>query len=172
MALGRPQRRVPQPDGDYWIPEAWGDTSSDASGGGPCRHATSVALAADLPRTWAVAILGMVPDKEGLAAFLNLQYGIHRPWIHRVDAEVILHLLRHADREPARRVPAGAKSTRCPYNGFGTACTCEGNTPITRFGLPEPPPATATPYYTGRTGRRPRTLSCRTCPRVPAMPSS
>ena len=36
------------PTGYYWIPEAWGHTSSDASGGGPCKHATSVALAADL----------------------------------------------------------------------------------------------------------------------------
>ena len=50
------------PTGYYWIPEAWGHTSSDASGGGPCKHATSVALAADLTRTWAVAILGTVPD--------------------------------------------------------------------------------------------------------------
>ena len=32
------------PTGYYWIPEAWGHTSSDASGGGPCKHATSVAL--------------------------------------------------------------------------------------------------------------------------------
>ena len=44
------------PTGYYWIPEAWGHTSSDASGGGPYRHATSVALAADLNRRWAVAI--------------------------------------------------------------------------------------------------------------------
>ena len=91
----------------YWIPEAWGHTSSDASGGGPCRHATSVALAADLTRTCTVAISGTVPDGEGVAASLPLQYGIHRPWIHTVDAEVILHLLRHADRERATRVPAG-----------------------------------------------------------------
>ena len=35
------------PTGYYWIPEAWGHTSSDASGGGPCKHATSVALAAN-----------------------------------------------------------------------------------------------------------------------------
>ena len=53
------------PTGYYWIPEAWGHTSSDASGGGPCKHATSVALAADLTRTWAVAISGTVPDGEG-----------------------------------------------------------------------------------------------------------
>ena len=51
--------------GYYWIPEAWGHTSSDASGGGPCKHATSVALAADLTRTWAVAIPGRVPDGCG-----------------------------------------------------------------------------------------------------------
>ena len=38
------------PIGYYWIPEAWGHTSPDASGGGPCKHATSVALAADLTR--------------------------------------------------------------------------------------------------------------------------
>ena len=96
------------PDGYYWIPEVWGHTSLDASGGGPCRRATSVALAADVSRTWAVAISGMVPDGEGVAASLPLQYGIHRPWIHTVDAEVILHLLRHADRERATGVPMGA----------------------------------------------------------------
>ena len=74
------------PTGYYWIPEAWGHTSSDASGGGPCKHATSVALAADLTRTWAVAISGTVPDGEGVAASLPLHYGAHRPWVHTVDA--------------------------------------------------------------------------------------
>ena len=87
------------PTGYYWIPEAWGHTSSEASGGGPCKHATSVPLAADLTRTWAVAISGTVPDGEGVAASLPLEYAAHRPWVHTVDAEVILHLLRHADRE-------------------------------------------------------------------------
>ena len=96
------------PTGYYWISQAWGHTSSDASGGGPCKHATSVALAADLTRTWAVAISGTVPDGEGVAASLPLQYGAHRPWVHTVDAEVILHLLRHADRERTTGVPAGA----------------------------------------------------------------
>ena len=96
------------PTGHYWIPEAWGHTSSNASRGGPCKHAISVALAADLNRTWAVAILGTVPDGEGMAASLPLQYGAHRPWVHTVDAEVILHLLRHADRERTTGVPAGA----------------------------------------------------------------
>ena len=67
------------PTGYYWIPEAWGHTSSDASGGGPCKHATSVAIAADLTRTWAVAISGTVPDGEGVAASLPLQYGAHQP---------------------------------------------------------------------------------------------
>ena len=96
------------PAGYYWIPEAWGHTSSDASGGGPCRHATSIALAADLTCTWAVAISGTVPSGEGVAASLPLQDGAHRPWVHTVDAEVILHLLRNADRERATGVPAGA----------------------------------------------------------------
>ena len=95
------------PAGYYWIPEAWGHTSSDASGGGPCRHATSVALAANLTHTWAVAISGTLPDREGVAASLPLQYGAHRQWIHTVDAEVILHLRRVADREWATGVPAG-----------------------------------------------------------------
>ena len=94
--------------GYYWIPQAWGHTSSDASGGGPCKHATSVALAPNLTCTWAVAISGTVPDREGVAASLPVQYGAHRPWVHTVDAEVILHLLRHADRKPATGVPAGA----------------------------------------------------------------
>ena len=55
-----------------------------------------------------MAILGTVPAREGVAAFLPLQYGIHSPWVHTVDAEVILHLLRHADPEPPTGVPAGA----------------------------------------------------------------
>ena len=67
MALHRPERTMAQPHGYYWIPQAWGHTSSDASGGGPCRHATSVPLAADLTRTWAVAISGTPPDGEGVA---------------------------------------------------------------------------------------------------------
>ena len=96
------------PTGYYWIPEASGHTSSDASGGGPCKHTTSVALAADLTRMWAVAILGTVPDGDGVAAFLPLQYGANLPWVHTVGAEVILHLLRHADRERTTAVPAGA----------------------------------------------------------------
>ena len=94
--------------GYYWIPEAWGHSSSDVSGGRPCKQATSVALAADLTRTWAVAISGTVPDGEGVAASLPLQYGAHRPWVHTMDTEVILHLLRHADREQATGVHAGA----------------------------------------------------------------
>ena len=96
------------PTGYYWIPEAWGHTSSDVSGGGPCRQATSVALAANPTRTWVEAMSGTVPDGEGVATPLPLQYGIHRRWIHMVDAKVILHLLRHADREQATGVPAGA----------------------------------------------------------------
>ena len=96
------------PTGYYWIREACSHTSSDASGGGPCKHATSVALAADLTRTGAPAISGTVPDGEGVAASLPLQYGAHRPWVHTVDAEVILHLLRHADGEWTTGVPAGA----------------------------------------------------------------
>ena len=49
-----------------------------------------------------------MPDGEGVAASLPLHYGAHRPWVHTVDAEVILHLLRHADRERTTGVPAGA----------------------------------------------------------------
>ena len=55
-----------------------------------------------------MTISGTVPDGEGVAASLPLQYGAHRPWVHTVDAEVILHLLRHADRERTTGVPAGA----------------------------------------------------------------
>ena len=60
------------PTGYYWIPEAWGHSSSDSSGGGPCKHATSVALAADRTCMWAVAISGTVPDGKGVAASLPL----------------------------------------------------------------------------------------------------
>ena len=94
----------------YWIPEAWGNTSSWASGGGPCRHATSVALTADLARTWAVAHPGTLPDGEVLAVSLPLQYGIHRPWVYTVDAEVIPHLLWHLDHERTTGVAAGTMS--------------------------------------------------------------
>ena len=65
------------PTGYYWIPEASGHTYSDASGGGACKHATGVALAADLTRTWAVSISGTLPDGEGVATSLPLQYGAH-----------------------------------------------------------------------------------------------
>ena len=94
------------PGGYYWIPEAWGHTFSDASGGGPCKHASSVALTADLTCAWAVAISGTVPEVEEVVACLPLQYGAHRPWVHTVDAKVILHLRRHADRERTTGVPA------------------------------------------------------------------
>ena len=43
-----------------------------------------------------------------VAAFLPLQYGTHRPWVHGVDAEVLLHLLRHAVPERTTGVTAGA----------------------------------------------------------------
>ena len=160
--------------GYYWIPEAWGHTSSDASGGGPYKHATSVALAADLTRTPAVAISGTVPDGEGVAASHSLQYDAHRPWVHTVDVEVIRHPLRHADRKRTAGVPAGAAgwSTRCPYGGSGTACAHESNTPGTRSDISEPPRTTVTPYCTRRTGRRPSTLSCRTRPRTLDTPHS
>ena len=49
-----------------------------------------------------------MPDGEGVAASLPLQYGAHRSWVHTADAEVILHLLRHADRERTTGVPPGA----------------------------------------------------------------
>ena len=91
-----------------WILEARGSTSYDASGGGPCKHTTSDALAADLTRTWAVAFPGTVPDGEGVAASLPLQYGIRSLWVHTVDAEVVLDLLWHAAREQATHIPAGA----------------------------------------------------------------
>ena len=55
-----------------------------------------------------MAISGTVPDREAVAASLRLQYSAHRPWVHTVDAKVILHLLRHADRERTTGVPAGA----------------------------------------------------------------
>ena len=97
-----------QPHQVLLIPEAWGHTSSHASGGGPCKQATSVALAANLTHTWALALSGMVPNGEGVAASLFLQYGANWPWVHTVDAEVILHLLRHADCERTTGVPAGA----------------------------------------------------------------
>ena len=96
------------PTGYYWIPEAWGHTSSDALGGGPCKHASSIALVADLTRTWEVAISGTVAHGEGVVASLPLQYGAHWPWVHTGDGEVILHLLRHADCKRTTGVPVGA----------------------------------------------------------------
>ena len=112
----------------YWIPETWGHTSSDASGGGPCKHATSVALAADLTRTWAVAISGTVPDGAGVTASLPLQYGTHRQWVHTVDAEVTHHLLRHADRERETGVSAGAAKlvNQMPLRWLGDGLCARG----------------------------------------------
>ena len=96
------------PCGYHWIPEACSHASSDASGGRPCTHASSVALAADLAHTWAVAIPDTVPDGAGVAGSLPLQYGTDRPWFHTVNAQIIFHLLRHADQDRTTRVPAGA----------------------------------------------------------------
>ena len=57
VALFRPQHGVEQP---HWI-------LFDLRGLGPhARHATSVALAADLAHTWVFAIPGMVPDRQGV----------------------------------------------------------------------------------------------------------
>ena len=145
------------PKGYYWIQEAWGQTSSDASGGGPCRQATSVAHPADLTHTcltWAEAISGTVPDGEDVAAYPPLQYGVHRPWVHTVDAEVIFHLLRHADHGQATRVPAGAAKA------------------VNQMRWPWPPPTTATRCCRRMTGPRPGTPSYRTACRVPASPNS
>ena len=96
------------PTGYYSVPKACDHTSSDASGGGPCRHANSVVLAANSAGRLAVAIPGTVPDGEGVASSLPPQYGIHRPWVPTVDADVILHLLWHADNERTTGVPASA----------------------------------------------------------------
>ena len=51
---------------------------------------------------------GTVPDGEGVAASPPVQYGTRRPWVHRVDDEVILHLRRHRDRERTTGIPASA----------------------------------------------------------------
>ena len=93
--------------GYYWIPETWGHTSSDASGEGPCKHATRAALAVGMTRTWAVAISGTVPDREGVAASLPLRYARQGPWVHTADAEVMFYLLRHVDRETNTVIPTG-----------------------------------------------------------------
>ena len=148
----------------FGLNAGWGHTSSDASRGGSCRHASGVPLAANLTRTWSEAISGTVPDGEGLVASLPLQYGVHRRWIHTVDAEVILHT----------GVPAGAAKlvNQMPPRWLQDACTRQSNTPSTHFGLPKPPPTTATPYCTRRTWRRPRTPSYKTRPRAPAAPRS
>ena len=160
--------------GYYWIPEAWGHTSSYASGGGPCKHGTSVALAADLTLTWGVAIPGTVPDGEGVASSLPLQYGAHRPWVHTVDGEVILHLLGHADRERATGVPAGAAKVvnQMPLRLLRDGLRARGQHAGHLCGMSESPQATATPYYTGRTGRRPRIPFYKTRPRAQATPSA
>ena len=48
------------------------------------------------------------PNGEGVAGSLPLRYGTQRPWVHSVNAEVILHLLRHADHKRTTGVPARA----------------------------------------------------------------
>ena len=162
------------PTGYYWIPEARGHTSSDASGGGPCKHATSVALAADLTRTWAVAISGTVPDGEVVAASLPLQYGAQRPWVHTVDAEVILRLLRHADRERTTGVPAGAAKVvnQMPLRWLRDGLCARGRHAGHPFWYVRATSHHSDAYCTRRTGRRPKTPSCRTRPRTLATPNS
>ena len=94
--------------GYYRINDASGHRSSDVSRSGPCGHNMGVALAAGLARTWALAIPGTLLFEEGSAPSLPLQYSTHRLWVHTVDTEVILSLLRHADHKGAMGVPAGA----------------------------------------------------------------
>ena len=162
------------PTGYYWIPEAWGRTSSDVSGGGPCKHASSVALAADLTRTWVVAISGTVPDGEGMAASLlyNTAPTDHgsTQWTPKSSSTSCDTRIASGPRGSPRAWQKWA--TRCPYGGSGTACAREGDTPGTRSGTSEPPRTTVTPYCTRRTGQCPRTPSCRTRPRTLATPSS
>ena len=55
-----------------------------------------------------VAISGPVPDGDGVVVSRSLQYGTHRPRVHTVEAELILHLLRHADHEQTIGTHAGA----------------------------------------------------------------
>ena len=146
VALRGTQCGMAQPHKYHWILEAWGHTFSKASGGGPCRQATNIALGADLSRMWVLAIPGTVPDGEGLAASIPPLYGIHGLWVHTVDAQVILHLLQHADCKRTRGVPRAQRrrSTRWPCSGFRTACACANDTLSTHSGLPGPHPTTAT----------------------------
>ena len=162
------------PTGYYWIPEAWGHTSSDASGGGPCKHATSVALAANLIRTWAVAISARCPTGRGWPPpspynTVPTDHGSTR-WTPKSSSTSCGTQI--ASGPPGSPRAQRRWSTRCPWGGSGTACAREGNTPGTRSGTSEPPRTTVTPYCTRRTGRRPRTPSCRTRPRTLATPNS
>ena len=136
------------PDGYYWILEASGHTSSDASGGGPCKHATSVALAADVTHTWAVAISGGVPNGEGVAASLPLQYGAQRPWVHTVDAGFILNLLRHADCKRATGIPADAANVvnQMPLRWLQDGLRARGQHTGPPFWYAPDTSHTATPY--------------------------
>ena len=156
----------------YWTPEAWGQTSSDASGRGGCKHATSVALAADLSRTWAVAISGTVREGWPPPSPYNTvptDHGSTR-WTPKSSSTSCGTQMASGPRGSPRAQRRW--STRCPCGGSGTACACEGNTPGTRSGTSEQPRTTVTPYCTRRTGRRPRTPSCRTRPRTLATPNS
>ena len=162
------------PTGYYWIPEAWGHTSSDASGGGPCKHATSVALAADLTCTWAVAIWARCPTGRGWPPpspynTVPTDHGSTR-WTPKSFSTSCGTQIASGPRGSLRA--RRTWSTRCPCGGSGTACEREGDTPGTRSGTSKPPRTTVTPYCTRGTGRRPRTPSCRTRPRTLATPNS
>ena len=104
-----------------------------------------------------------------MAASLPLHYGAHRPWVHTVDAEVILHLLPARRSRATTGVPAGAAKVvnQMPLRWLRDGLCARGQHAGTRSGTSEPPRTTVTPYCTRRTGRRPRTPSCRTRPPDP-----
>ena len=85
------------PTGYYWIPETSATPPPMRRGADPASTPPpSLSLPTSLARRrW--------PSRA-----LPLQYGAHWPWVHTVDAEVILHLLRHAHGEQTTGLPAGA----------------------------------------------------------------
>ena len=95
------------PTGYCWIPESLGQGTSNASGVGSCKHATGMALPANLSRTCAVAIPGTVPNGDKMAASLPLHYRTQRPSVHTVHSEVIPYLLQHLDHKKTTGAPTG-----------------------------------------------------------------
>ena len=89
-----------------------------------------------------------------------------------VPRKLPIRLHKWADLYDREKAEYGDLSAHRPGRDHRIPLDSEDNTPGTRSGTSEPPRTTVTPYCTRRTGRRPRTPSCRSRPRTLATPNS